>query len=78
MGSMKRALSLVFCFVAASACQTSDPTTSGSSVPTTPTNPTVETFTGTVQPQGKDVKPFTIAFSGGTLAVTLTSTVPTT
>jgi len=41
-----------------------------------PTNPTVETFTGTVQPQNKDVKPFTILLSGGTLAVTLTSATP--
>ena len=73
---MKRAFSVVLCLVAATGCQTSDPTTSGSSVPMSPTNPTVETFTGTVQPQNKDVKPFTILLSGGTLAVTLTSATP--
>jgi hypothetical protein len=73
---MKRALSALLCLAAFSACQTSDPTTSGSSVPTASTNPTVETFTGTVQPQGKDVKPFTILLSNGTLAVALTAATP--
>jgi hypothetical protein len=75
---MKRTLPLLglVWLAAFSGCQTNDPTTSGSSVPTTPTNPIVETFAGTVQAKSKDVKQFTIALSGGTLAVTLTSANP--
>ncbi len=77
MWLMKRVLAVLLPVVALSGCMTADPTAAGSSSPpTNPSNPVIETFTGTVQPQGHDVHPFTITLSGGTLAVTLTSVAP--
>jgi hypothetical protein len=57
------------------ACDTADPTTSGAA-PTTPVQPTVETFTGTVAQGSKDVKPFNILLTGGTVTLTLTAAGP--
>ena len=58
--------------LAAAACTTEDPTTT-TNIPTVPTDPTVDTFTGSVGVMSTDVKPFTIALSGGTLTVALTA-----
>jgi hypothetical protein len=73
---MKRALPILMCLAAlAAGCQTEDPTAT-TTIPTTPTNPTVQTFSGTVQVKGRDIKPFSVALSGGTLTVALTSASP--
>ena len=78
MGLMKRALPALLCVAALGlACQTEDPTANATSIPTTPVNPTVETFTGSVVVKGQDVKPFVIALSGGTVTVALTTVTPT-
>lgn len=62
------------CLLAAlGGCTTEDPTTT-TNIPTIPTNPTVDNFSGSVPVQGQDFKPFTITLSGGTLTVALTST----
>jgi hypothetical protein len=75
---MKRALPALLCAAALGvACQTEDPTANATSIPTTPVNPTVETFTGSVPVKGLDAKPFVIALSGGTVTVTLTTVTPT-
>ena len=71
---MKRpAQALALCLLAIlGGCTTEDPTTT-TNIPTVPTNPTAENFSGTVPVQGQDVKPFTILLSGGTLTVALTA-----
>ncbi|HEY2907415.1 MAG TPA: hypothetical protein VGJ29_16055 [Vicinamibacterales bacterium] len=57
------------------ACDTADPTTS-SAAPTVAVPPTVETFTGTVAVGSKDVKPFNILLTGGTVTLTMTAAGP--
>jgi hypothetical protein len=77
MGPMKRALPVLICLAAFSAaCTTEDPTTVQTSIPTTPVSPKVENFTGSVKVKDKDVNPFTVVLSNGTLTVTLTSVTP--
>lgn len=76
---MKRVLPAVVCVALLGVgCQTDDPTQNPSSIPTTPVNPTVENFAGTVVVKGSDTKPFTVVFGGGTLTVTLVSVTPST
>jgi hypothetical protein len=60
---------------AAVACDTADPTQSINPQPTA-VPPTVETFSGTVNPGSSDFKPFNINLTGGTLAITLTAAGP--
>ncbi len=61
--------------VAASACTTDDPTVN-TNIPLVPTQPVVETFSGTVAPGGKDEKVFSIVQGNGGLDITLTSLNP--
>ena len=71
---MKRALPVaIACLVAALGCQSNSDQTQ---LPTTPTEGTTETFSGTVNVGGESINPFTIALSGGLLTVTLTAAGP--
>jgi hypothetical protein len=68
-------LPVLFALSTVSCSQSTD--TSGTTTPTAPTtNPTTESFTGTVQVGSFDVKPFTVALSGGQLNVILTAAGP--
>ena len=58
--------------LALAGCTTEDPTAT-TNIPTTPTNPTVDSFSGTVAVKSQDVKPFNILLSGGTVSIALTS-----
>jgi hypothetical protein len=75
MRTTRRLALFVALALSAVACDTADPTTS-SAAPTTAVPPTVETFTGTVAVGSKDVKPFNILLTGGTVTVTLTAAGP--
>ncbi len=68
-------LAAVCVLVVASACTTDDPTTQ-TNIPLVPTQPVVETFSGTVPVGGRDTKVFSVAQGNGGLDVTLTSTSP--
>jgi hypothetical protein len=61
--------------VAATACDTADPTTT-SAAPSVVVQPTVENFTGTVQPGSTDFKSFNVLLSQGTITITLTAAGP--
>jgi hypothetical protein len=68
-------LSVLLALLTASCSQSAD--TSSPTTPTGPTtNPTTENFTGTIQVGSFDVKPFTVALSGGQLNVILTAAGP--
>jgi len=61
--------------VGASACTTEDPTAT-TSIPLIPTQPVVDTFSGTAPVGGKDDKVFSVVQGNGGLDITLTSTTP--
>jgi hypothetical protein len=60
---------------AASACTTEDPT-AVTSIPLIPTQPVVDTFSGSVPVGGKDDKVFSVVQGNGGLDITLTSATP--
>ena len=73
---MKRPLRLFVAacvLAAASACTTDDPT-AVTSIPLIPTNPNVDTFSGTAPVGGRDTKVFSVLLSNGGLDITLTAT----
>jgi hypothetical protein len=58
--------------VAGAACTTDDPTAT-TTIPLVPTQPLVDTFSGTVAPSGRDTKVFSVTQGNGGLDITLTS-----
>jgi hypothetical protein len=75
MTNTRRFAVAVLLALSTAACDTADPTTS-SAAPSVAVPPTVETFTGTVAAGSKDVKPFNILLTGGTVTLTLTAAGP--
>jgi len=75
MGSMKRLVQLfaALCVLAAaSACTTDDPTAT-TTIPLVPTQPIVDTLSGTIPLKGTDTKVFSVVLSNGALDITLTA-----
>ena len=75
MKPLVQLLAAMCVLVAASACTTEDPTTQ-TNIPLVPTQPVVETFSGTVPVGGRDTQVLSVAQGNGGLDVTLTSTSP--
>ncbi len=75
MKRLVQLLAAVCVLLAASACTTDDPTLQ-TNIPLVPTQPVVETFSGSVPIGGRDTKPFSVAQGNGGLDITLTSTSP--
>jgi hypothetical protein len=75
MKRLVQLLAAVCVLLAASACTTDDPTTQ-TNIPLVPTQPVVDTFSGTVPVGGRDTKVFSVAQGNGGLDITLTSTSP--
>lgn len=73
---MKRPLRFLLaalCVLAAAAsCTTDDPTTN-TAIPLMPTQPTVDTLQGTVQPNGTSTQVFSVVLSNGLLNITLSA-----
>jgi len=72
---MLKRMVLVTLVSAAAACNNGG-SSGPSDIPNPTVNPTVETFTGTIDVGGSDTHPFTVALSGGQLTVTLTAAGP--
>ncbi len=75
MKSLAQLLVAACVLAGASACTTDDPTAT-TSIPLVPTQPTVETFAGTVPVGGKDEKVFSVVQGNGGLDITLTGVSP--
>ncbi|HZP46949.1 MAG TPA: hypothetical protein VFB07_00315 [Vicinamibacterales bacterium] len=73
MKSLVQLLAAVCVLAAASACTTEDPTTQ-TNIPLVPTQPLVDTFSGTVPVGAGDTKVFSVTQGNGELDITLATT----